>query len=358
MSSDFLAQGRKSHPESIEGRLLLALKSERLILDRFTVGVDRMKTLQCCTGCVSLVLVICLAGCCAPGASPSPSATPIPPSAAPMSPPTFTPIPPSMPTLELPAGTPTPSPIPPTRTPRPTPVPTMTADEEYAFFLEMLQNNGGCRLPCWWGFTPGETSWQATRDFFTSIGKETGSVDHIQNYTVFFNTPGHYESYQSYIGEDGILEIIGVSASPAVGEDWSFTYDHPQFAEDWKTYMLPQMLEVYGPPSQVLLCTGNGAPWSPFDLILFYAEKGFLVQYSGEAEEREGETWLVCPHLVEITLHLWSPERSVSLEDIPGFTMWGPHSLEEATGMSIEQFYETFVQPDTETCLETPADLW
>jgi hypothetical protein len=26
--------------------------------------------------------------------------------------------------------------------------------------------------------------------------------------------------------------------------------------------------------------------------------------------------------------------------------------------MSVEQFYETFVQPDTETCLETPVDLW
>jgi hypothetical protein len=33
-------------------------------------------------------------------------------------------------------------------------------------------------------------------------------------------------------------------------------------------------------------------------------------------------------------------------------------SLEEATEMSIEQFYQIFVQPDNQTCLETPADLW
>ena len=66
------------------------------------------------------------------------------------------------------------------------------------------------------------------------------------------------------------------------------------------------------------------------------------------------------PHQAEqlLTLYLWSPKRSMSLEDIPGLNVWGPHSLEEATGMSIEQFYETFVQPDTKTCLEVPADLW
>ena len=306
---------------------------------------------------LSFVLLVSLTGCYG-----TPSASPLSPTNSPASP-TAMPLPtvaPSLtPTPELPTDTPIPSLIPPTRTPRPTPVPTMTADEEYIFFLEMLQNNGGCQLSCWWGFTPGETSWQATRDFFTSLGKETWGGGDIQNYTVGFNMLGHYESYQSYIGdEDGILEMIGIGASPAVGEDGSFTYDHPQFAEDWKAYMLPQMLEVYGPPSQVFLGTGSGAPWSPFDLLLFYSEKGFLMQYSGEAEEREGETWLVCPHLVELTLYLWSPKRSMSLEDIPGLTVWGPHSLEEATGMSIEQFYETFVQPDNETCLEVPADLW
>ena len=309
------------------------------------------------------VLLVSLTGCCGvPVPSTlSPTNSPASPTAMPL--PTVAPS--LTPTLELPTDTHTPSLIPPTRTPRPTPVPTMTADEEYGFFLEMLQNNGGCQLPCWWGFTPGETSWQATRDFFTSLGKETGSVDGIQNYTVFFNRPGHYESYQSYIGgEDGILEMIGIVASPAVGEDGLFTYDHPQFAEDWRTYMLPQMLEVYGSPSQVFLGTG-GAPWSPFDLLLFYPEKGFLMQYSGVAEEREGETWLVCPHLVELTLYLWSPDRSMNLEDIPGVIdvhaddpTWGPYSLEEATGMSIEQFYETFVKSDNETCLEVPADLW
>ena len=257
-----------------------------------------------------------------------------------------------------------PSPIPPTRTPHPTPVPTMTANEEYAFVSEMLRNNGGCRLPCWWGFTPGETAWETTKTFFTSRGVTIWDYGGTRDYTVAFDTPGHYESYQSYIREDGMLDRIDIGAVPPVGEDGYSVYGDPQFAEDWKTCMLPQILGAYGPPSQIFLGTG-GAPWSPFDLLLFYPEKGFLVEYVGVAEEREGETWRVCPHRVEITLHLWSPERSMNLEDIPGVVSshaddetWGPYPLEEATGMSIEQFYQTFVQPGNQTCLNVPADLW
>jgi hypothetical protein len=53
---------------------------------------------------------------------------------------------------------PTPKPPTPTVPPSPTLVPTLTADQEQALVLDLLQNNAGCRLPCWWGFTPGKTT--------------------------------------------------------------------------------------------------------------------------------------------------------------------------------------------------------
>jgi len=241
----------------------------------------------------------------------------------------------------------------------------MTPDEEYAFVSEMLRNNGGCRLPCWWGFTPGETSWETTQTFFTSRGVTIWDYGSTQDYTIVFDIPdrGHNHD-QIYFGEDGTLDRISIHALPPEDENWRYMYGDPQFAEDWRTYMLPQILGAYGPPSQIFLGTG-GAPWSPFDLLLFYPEERFLVEYVGVAEEREGETWRVCPHRVEIALHLWSPERSMNLEDIPGVVSshaddetWGPYPLEEATGMSIEQFYQTFSQPGNQTCLDVPADLW
>jgi hypothetical protein len=244
-----------------------------------------------------LVLLVSLTGCCgAPAASTlsptgalaSPTAMPLPTVA-----PSLTPI------AELPTDTLAPSPIPPTRTPRPTAVPTVTADEEYAFVSEMLRNNGGGRLPCWWGFIPGETPWETIKTFFVSRGMtilDHGDPEDYQDYTVVFNTPSHYGGYQRYIVKDGMLDGVGIHALPPVDEDGQRMYGNPQFAEDWKAYMLPQMLEVYGPPSQIFLGLG-GAAWMPFDLVLFYPEKGFLVQYSGSAERSERERHFLCARI-------------------------------------------------------------
>src|SRR5574341_671827 len=66
----------------------------------------------------------------------------------------------SLPSLSSPTATAspvtTPIPIP---SPRPTLtfVPRPSPEEGEKQFLELLHNNGNCRLPCWFGFTPGQT---------------------------------------------------------------------------------------------------------------------------------------------------------------------------------------------------------
>ena len=322
-----------------------------------------MKILQCCTGCVCMVLVICLAGCGVPGAVSSPSVVPRSPSVVPKAP-SPTAVPSSMPTLEVPTGTPTPSLISPTRTPRPTPVPTMTAGEEQALVLELLRDNGGCRLPCWWGFTPGETPWETAQTYFLSVGKKIGKYHNSRftHYEVDFAISQHQVTIdQLYVvNEDEIIDKICVVASSHP--------DHRQeLVEDMQRYSLSQLLADYGQPSQVLLKTFSGVPEGlpPFHLLLYYPQQGIMVRYIDDAE-RSGETLRLCPRQPGVTLWLWAPGQGVHIADIADTGLGGfPkneltyfRSLEEATGMSVEQFYETFVQPDAETCLETPADLW
>jgi hypothetical protein len=43
-------------------------------------------------------------------------------------------------------------------------IPTLSADEARMVMLDWLQNNGGCRLPCIWGLTPGVTDTQTRRE--------------------------------------------------------------------------------------------------------------------------------------------------------------------------------------------------
>ena len=92
-----------------------------------------------------------------------------------------------------------------------------------------------------------------------------------------------------------------------------------------------------------------------------------------QGEKAEGEWFLdpitICPtqnHLTDINLWLKSSETETSLAEI--FTYLGggylellPYrstpSLEEATGMNLDTFYHTYLDPNTDTCLQVPAAL-
>lgn len=268
--------------------------------------------------CVVIVVsLVLLNGCIAPAAS-----TPAFPSAT-LPPATTTPTPSPVPPTRTPLPAPTSKPPTPTVTPSPTMAPTLIADQEQVLVLDLLQNNAGCRLPCWWGFTPGKTTWQTAQAFFASLGKipaEYRAPDML-NYTVTSHIPQHYiDSGQVYIIRDGLIEAIWVGASTVRNRET--VYGDKQFAKDWQRYFLPQLLTTYGQPTGVLLRTFRGVPgggWIPFNLLLFYPQQGILVRYYGPTE-RKGERIRVCPQQTDITLWLWSPEQKMTIEDI---ARWG-----------------------------------
>lgn len=60
----------------------------------------------------------------------------------------------------------------------------------------------------------------------------------------------------------------------------------------------------------------------------------------------------------------WSPGQKMTLEDFSntdGYTaeiVADIPSLEEATGITNEEFYQTFIQSDVEDCFETLFEVW
>ncbi len=169
-------------------------------------------------------------------------------------------------------------------------VSTLTADEEADLVRGLLRDNGGCRLPCWWNFTPGETSWQSAGVLFTSWGKRLWGLEDYQtmSYYVSFDIPSHnLNAGQNYFVKNDTIELINVQAEPPSRND-ELVYGEPQFVADWDAYLLPQMLSVYGQPENVFLSVAADVPWAPFDLLLFYPEQGILVRYEAPAEWGEG----------------------------------------------------------------------
>lgn len=73
---------------------------------------------------------------------------------------------------------------------------------------------------------------------------------------------------------------------------------------------------------------------------------------------------LQCPYRSEIAMWFWSPGQKMTLEDFSntdGYTaeiVADIPSLEEATGITNEEFYQTFIQSDVEDCFETLFEVW
>lgn len=260
----------------------------------------------------------------------------------------MTPMPTAIPTIEA------------TVTETPTPTPTLTNTELRQLALELLENNNGCQLPCWWGITPGQTDWETAYKLIGIFDLVPNRVvinsDHVVYRPIIPFPIGVFEyneAAHSYSVRNGIVESIEMPVSRGDVFDGYLTQ-----------YTLPRLLDTYGTPAEVWVSTYRAAFENddlPFFTVLFYPEQGIIASYSSNGV-RQGDFVQGCPQENPVSyLVLMPPDTNQTFEQAVGessaFNM-DYLSLEEATGMDVATFYETFKNPDNTTCLETPADLW
>jgi hypothetical protein len=154
-------------------------------------------------------------------------------------------------------------------------------------------------------------------------------------------------------------------------DEWSLS---PRFVQDWERYTLDQVLARFGKPSQVLLHYWFDHE-SLFSVGVLYEDRGILVEYMGLVQGEKGaggyhfDSMVICPtrnHLTDINIWLKSPEMEPSLTDLfvdggGGYLSLLPYqntpSLEDATGMSLDTFYTTYLDPNADVCMEAQWDL-
>jgi hypothetical protein len=277
----------------------------------------------------------------------------------------------------------------------------MTPEEEDAFLLDMLADNANCELPCWWGITPGVTPWQEAQQTFLSYGKNIGirqrfagyrdeGGNYVPSYEGFAHDvslfgrraqyPFDYVVQHTFYEQGGAVQLLEVIGHALGGETWyNAGWSPPQvFTQDWHNYSLDQILSRYGQPTQVLLHY-----WSEeetlYSLALLYEDEGIMVAYMGSVHgEYTGEDdYLldivdICPTtdlITDIDIWLKSPGLEDSLSQI--YNAWGlgegyytlpfmgnrSPTLREAAGMSLEEFYSTFLDPNTQVCIQAPGNM-
>lgn len=274
----------------------------------------------------------------------------------------------------------TPSPTPTstsTLTPTPTatltwtPLPTLSPQASKGLVQELFETNRGCLLPCWWGVTPGKTSWAEARQFLAQFVFFNELVDEtMPTFAMDFQFPMPDEIFfklfpdetevrpynlvsHSYRVEDGVVVSMDVATRYYLGY----------------AYRLSAFLQTYGPPEEIWLSTYSTeypAGVLPFLIALFYPEQGILAFYFPEANF-VGDMVRACQLDEPVSsLGLWASEQKV-MNYIEAARFFGLNPgepgilhlpLEEATGMDVQTFYETFKTPTTQECLETPRELW
>jgi hypothetical protein len=177
----------------------------------------------------------------------------------------------------LPSATSSPSSIP---SPRLTQTlvyyPTLPPDQARAILLDLLQNNSACRLPCWWGIIPGETSWETARSIFSPSASKievVGVENQFIAYAFFYTLPEDIAP--------AYLEIRFTVIDGTIQRIYSHGFD------GLTTYNLSSFLATYGPPDEIWVHTYHsylGAS-PPFAMLLFYPKQGILAYYYS----REGE---------------------------------------------------------------------
>lgn len=255
------------------------------------------------------------------------------------------------------ALTPTSTPVPPTWTPRPT----LNLEEARAMVDHLFETDTGCRLPCWWGIMPGQTSWGEAEPFLSQIALYIGKLEQDSENQFYINIKAppptssidsawrdlNYLS-QDYLITEGVVEIIEV-----------YNFDLIQ------AYYLPAFLKTYGQPDEIWIRTFSKEEQNsqPFLLDLFYPTQGILMEYSGGRIIDLGDRLQHCSEEMNAPfIYLWSPKYKMTFDEaktrfLDTENLPEPVRLEIATGMDAQTYYESIVTSGT-VCIETPKEIW
>ncbi|MDH5506850.1 MAG: hypothetical protein OEZ02_06480 [Anaerolineae bacterium] len=215
--------------------------------------------------------------------------------------------------------------------------------------VNLFETNGGCRLPCWWGITPGQTTWEQAFQILEPITDRISFSFHRIRVNVpagdAFSRPYLYQIHS--VDDNQVITMITAS----LADPYPF----------WLTDMVAQ----YGLPDEIVL--GGWYPLADGVTAYFalYEEQGFLIYYSAKINVRD-EILEVCPykdHGIEITswdigyhsyLDLFMDIARASQD--PDLILNSNVFLSSVTFLSVSDFIDLYQQPYG--CFDTPGSMW
>ncbi len=250
-------------------------------------------------------------------------------------------------------STPTPSP---TATFAWTPIPTLAPDAALEALLQLYADNSGCELPCWWGITPGKTTWTEAQTKLMPLGWSSGPWGDggVVRYEFAFDVP-------TRLDPEGAFEpILGVQNDKVKGISLNTRWLFSDF-----DYSLNGLLEMLSAPDEIWLEVVTETQSEPYyEMDLFYPSRGILLSATGTVQI-EDERLHICPQQFSRgtfppAIMLWSPAEHYKYSEVFLATLGRDdvdtsdfYPLEEwSPDFDREDFYTTYLDPQTSTCFE------
>lgn len=245
--------------------------------------------------------------------------------------------------------------------------PTLTPLEAEKEVINLLQSNGECKLPCFWGITPGQTSVElvhsslhaylsiALEDFLFS--EKGGGVGIIIPETDFLLSTHLTIRNHDNLQQQDIIRWLQIDFSIYDKDSHNAIYDSLVINRYFKYYTLSNLLAIYGKPTNVYINFENDMGLHEYYLFLDYTDSGWVAMLKMPLSQ-EGNFFVGCPALAFTRLWLWSSEDIETAKEFGFIENINLKSIDEATSLSLNEFYNQFKKSSNTQCLISPVDIY
>ena len=248
--------------------------------------------------------------------------------------------------------------------PNPTPHPTLATDN--ALLLFNVMQDGNCKLPCFLGIIPGETTIQDATDILLELGgSDLGGfqreTDEAFDYPYSFDIGDMFSgektiSYSiSLITNNDIVQVITVSASTYLPKSSPISLE--AFRKYWQRYSARQIFIQLGEPDNLSVNWIESDSERGAELIMIYEKENIVIVIYGSKQENN-----LCPRNEATSLYLGmlisNPETTVDIYGdgrVPFTNQEIYPPIEEIFGVGAREFYYS-VNSDPSICWEQKSN--
>lgn len=256
-----------------------------------------------------------------------------------------------------------------TLTPSPTwtPLPALSEEKSLLDYISITANNN-CKLPCWAGMTPGETTWSEAPFFSAPL---------LSLMTTSSVMPENVTTSLYYYGDEIMIDtFVGAKALEQRDKiDWirlsmqSFTMPTENTPSQSlplpETFRMKRVLQEYGMPDMVFLSTDIGGPGFPktyFSTLMVYTDERSIVKYYRDATVKDG-VLITCTPSHAITLVVVSErEKLISVDAInnlatQNFRVDLSTPFDKVMDIPLDEFYQEYLSSSS-NCFYIPLEAW